>query len=764
MIGTMRLFARSVVCVAIVVISACGGGGGTASAPPPSPPPTPTLSTADEGTPQNPVPIAIGSVRPSTVEIYDSYYTFVAPVTGTYKITLESPTVDVAWELYPDTSYSSNNMLGSCDSAWTAATESCTVNLLAGTAYYLQVSNWDWSSGAFGLNVTLLGDEGSTTSPVTLEVDIAHDGSVAMSGASYYQFTTNAASAYSVAISNPTTGSTTVKIFATPFDTNPLQTCSTWDRPVCTVNGLPAATPYFVQVVGNGTTAVGYTITVTQGVSQGSMAHPVVLTVDAASAHAGAVDGSSASYYAFTTASSGEYLLNMSAPYGVSAMVYSNTDFTNGYVSSCALAQCRLNGLNAYTPYYIEVGNTTTSDQTYLIAVNRGLTEGSVTEPIPVSVGVPHSANINSSGVAYYSFQTTDFAGSYTIGLAGTQTDLKWQLYSSLSAYTPISLCDDFSTQQDESCPSLNLEPNTTYYLAVTNKSSIAAGAYTLNIAAGGGSQGTITHPIDLGVVSAGGLTYSSGQIKNSGQAYFLDYGQSYYTFTTGPDSAVHVISLLGLQSDLQWDLSIYPTFGSSFQTCDAYTDTTPETCSTQGASPAMLEANTTYYLRVFNNANIISTFNLSLTPLLPGAGCTGTYNECIDFESGIPAGFTQSSTQAGTKWQWKADATTSAGPGTSSIVSGTVDYPYSGCFSYTPAVRPGSVTFSFLTQDEYLYLYVSDATTQLSINFDYTLGAWQRNTHVLPSGTGPLTFKWCLQRTSTTSTPVIWVDDIEFQ
>lgn len=765
MIRTIRLLAKFAVLSTALVIMACGGGGGGGAAPAPitsptdttTPVPTYTSYPGDEGTPQSPVSVSIGTFRPSTVGIGDSFYTFIPSVTGSYSIALTNPTVDVGWELFTDTGYSSSTMVSWCDNAWTAVTEKCAVNLVAGIPYYLRVYNWGWEAATFDLNIKLLSNEGSSPSPIDLVVDVPREGSVDKSGTSYYRFTTNGASAYSVAISNLSSGPITTKIYANAFGTNPLQTCSTWDRPVCTVNGLSASTAYYVEVIGTNTAGVGYTVTVTKGVSQGSIANPVVLTVDAVNAHAGAVDGTSDSYYTFTTASSGEYLLKLDALYGVAATVYTNPDFTNGYVSSCAVSECRLTALNAYAPYYIRVRNTTTSDQAFTIAVNRGLTEGSVAQPIPLTVGVLHSAIVNSSGVAYYSFQTTSFSGSYTISLTSTQTDLKWNLYTSLSAYNSISQCNTSTSAVNESCVSTNLNPNTTYYLTVTNNSSTTASDYNVLVTAGGGSQGTTSSPVDLGVVTPGGLTYNSGQVKNN--------GDSYYKFTTSSNKAVHVISLLGMQTDLEWGLSTGPVT-VAFTTCDLYNDTRTETCSTQDATyDSVLVANTTYYLRVRNNGNTTSTFSLILTALDPAAGCTGTYTECLNFENGIiPAQFIQTTNQNGSQWKWTLDSTNSAGVGNYSMISGTIDYSLKGCFSYTPTVRPTLVTFSFMTQEGYVDFDVFEGTNLVFATYDGTLGFWQRNTYALPSGAAPLTFTWCQHNYSTTSTPVSWVDDIMFQ
>lgn len=765
-----RLTKALVVFAAALALVACGGGGD--DGPPPSVPQIPGGTTGGAvGTAQNPVPVSVGPVHQTSVGVFtDSYYTFVAPTTGSYLITLSNPTIEVGWELFPDKTYSISNRIQSCSSY---AGSTCMANLTGGAAYYLKVDGWAMSttSGSFELQIKLVTNEGSTSVPVNLSIGVPHVGSVGISGASYYQFTPATAGAHSVAIAfkGGSWAVSSMTIYAGGFNTVALVSCGVWPVPVCTANGLAAGVPYYVEIKGDASTAASYSIEVTQGVSQGTEANPVVLAVDAANAHAGAVDANSSSYYKFTTGSSGEYLVNYSGG-SIYAAVSPNADFSGESVA-CSNGVCQLRELAASTPYYVRVHTTASTDQTFLIAVKRGFTEGSAGQPLALSIDIPHGATISGYQTAYYSFQTTSFAGSYTISLTGTQADLRWFIYPISNVNELISKCDTSASVVDERCPSANLEPNTTYLLAVNNQSSTAS-SYTLGVTVGGGSEGTPMHPVDLGTVSPSGLIYANGQVRYQGASgiySYLEYGRSYYKFTTGPSPAVHVISQLNGQGDLSWDLGDSPSFWSYFQTCNEYTTTVDEVCSTQTASagypdpmPGQLKANTTYYLSVSNKSSTSSTFKLGITPLVAAAGCVGSYSECLDFETGLPV-ITQTSTQMGTKWQWRLDSTTSAGPGLNHLVSGAVDYPYSGCFSYTPAVRPSVVSFSFLTESRSVEISVQEAGVGVKYASDYTYGVWKRNTYRLPVGTMPLTFTWCMKGDSVTS-GLVRLDDIQFE
>ncbi len=763
----MKIIRRTApVILAVLFLAACGGGGGVGGLVPVNPPVIPS-TTGGEGSAASPVSVVLDTPRSGTVGAFDdSYYSFTTTTAGTYVISLTNPTTDVSWDLYANQDYTGS--VASCDAHWSVAAEQCTATLQANKTYYLRVSEWSSVTGTFTLTIRQIGNEGSTTSPVDLTVGTPHAGSVGLSGISYYRFNPVHSVAHTISSSNsvPNYSSITIKVYSTDFTSaSPvlLKTCGPGYSLSCTVNGLSAGSYYYVEVDGGSYSAVQYDITVTEGLSEGAVAAPLELIVGDP-VHDGAVDASSTSYYTFTTLeTAGEYILIVNGTTAPSISVYAGSDFSTGSVGFCTPGTpCRLNGLDAKTPYYVKVANYTASSVTYQISVAAGTTEGSPNTPISLTVdAAAHNAVVDSSGIAYYSFQTTSVSGSYTIGLAGTQKNLRWDLYKNPTFSYSISYCDVATTAGagDESCATTNLDSNTTYYIKVTNNESTGSSSYAITVATGGGSEGSQSNPLLLSVPT------HTGSILKS--------GYSYYSFTTGSGAFTYVIGLTSMQADLRWTLYSDAGFVYSVTSCNNNSGSTgDEICSTQNSYTApVLAANTTYYLEVSNWDSVPSTFLLTITPLDPAGGCSGNAVECFSFENGVvPAGFNLTTVGGNGQWKWNIDGTNPAGSGTKSIRSGTIGYAEQTCFDYTPAVKPTSVTLSLKTDTaSSLYAYVIiDGTTTYSLGSWGGVTPWRRVTAFTGSRYGGTThaFKWCFQKNTSaiTGTETVWVDDIEFK
>lgn len=755
---------RSIVLVfAASLIMSCGGGGGKSSLPP-TPPIIPSL-TGGEGTTTSPISVALNTPRSSTVGAFDdSFYTFTTTTAGTYAISLTKPTTDVSWDLYSNANFTGS--VASCDYYYSATAEQCTATLQAGKAYYLRVSEFASSTGTFTLTVSLITNEGSAISPVDLTVGTPHSGSVGLSGISYYRFKPVLPGAHTIAISNsvPNYSWLTFKVYSTDFTSaSPvlLTTCGNASNPSCTVNGLSAGSYYYVEVDGYSSSAASYDITITEGLSEGSLSAPLELIVGAP-AHNGAVDATSTSYYKFTTtATAGEYVLTLSGSVAPYIYAYSGADFSTGSIGACSPGQpCKLYGLDAKSTYYVKITNSITSAVTYQISVAQGVTEGSANTPVALTVdAAAHNAVIDASGASYYSFQTTTFSGSYTVSLTNTQRNLGWTLYNDAAFTYSIGSCNNVTTTGagDESCVTTNLDANKTYYLKVLNYESTGSSTYGVAVATGGGSEGSKNNPLLLT-----GPTHTGGVIK---------YGYSYYSFTTGSSAMTYVISLANMQTNLDWTLYSDSAFTSPIFYCDKYYDTTDEICSTQDfyAAP-VLNANTTYYLQVVNYNNAASTYSLAVTPLDPAAGCSGSALECFNFENGlVPAGFNLTTDgMTGTKWKWSVDIVNPAASGADSMMSGPTNYPYSSCFDYTPAAKPNSTAFSVKTDASNAldaYIIVDGVTRSLGSWGGIT--PWRRVFYDTTIYTGTtFKFQWCYKRNVnyTSGSETVWVDDIEFK
>lgn len=298
----------------------------------------------------------------------------------------------------------------------------------------------------------------------------------------------------------------------------------------------------------------------------------------------------------------------------------------------------------------------------------------------------------------------------------------------------------------------------------MSNKESSGSSPYSVAIAAGGGSEGHYYAPLNLA-----GLTYN-GSVKAG--------GISYYTFTTGSQALTYIVSVSNMQSNLGWNLSATGFSASSFLDCNNYNyvgNTTTETCATsdQFSNLKVLAANTTYYLRVLNTADsnaVNSTFNLTLTPLNPFAGCDVAATQCFNFEDGVfPAIFTQSSNASGQQWKWKIDTVSTAATGTKTIRTGSLNYPDSACFSYAPAVNPASVSFSINRDSGNSISFTArDASSSVGYNPNDSGVAtgWRRIRIDTSALSGAVTLEWCVAKNSTFSvgSDIIWLDDNELK
>lgn len=107
--------------------------------------------------------------------------------------------------------------------------------------------------------------------------------------------------------------------------------------------------------------------------------------------------------------------------------------------------------------------------------------EGSLSNPVVLTVGTAHSGTIGEGGTSYYRFTTTN-AGVHTIGLTNTKSDLSWDLYSTPDFWTDlIAWCDNHRTAADEIGPTSSLNAGTTYYLLVDEWEGID-GTFTLTV------------------------------------------------------------------------------------------------------------------------------------------------------------------------------------------------------------------------------------------------------------------------------------------
>jgi len=232
---------------------------------------------------------------------------------------------------------------------------------------------------------------------VELTVGTAKSGSVGRSGYSYYKFTTTSgAGSYKLAISSLSISDSwysSASVNTSIYSNSGYTSASKWNSESCLANcilyfdyiNLDNNTSYYLQMYGYG--AVTYSLTVSQGGSEGSKNNPVELTLS--TAHTGGVEGyyyyweaRGDSYYKFTTTSADNYTFSMNNSDSLDCYLLSDSAFSslvsntnNGCTAGTNISAIFKGssgaGLTANTTYYLLIeqqgttasaANTTTYD------------------------------------------------------------------------------------------------------------------------------------------------------------------------------------------------------------------------------------------------------------------------------------------------------------------------------------------------------------------------------------------------------------------
>ena len=240
--------------------------------------------------------------------------------------------------------------------------------------------------------------DGTASAPAELTVGTAKSGGIATNGDSYYQFTTSAtgAGSYKLAIDSMviTESSSTYGVTTYLYSNSGLTTSSRLDSESCAASctlyfdyqNLDSSKTYYLHLSAWGT--ITYSLTVSQGGSEGSKNNPVELTLS--TAHTGGkVEGyyyyfeaRGDSYYKFTTTSADNYTLSMNNSDSLDCYLLSDSAFSslvsntnNGCTAGTNISAIFKGssgaGLTANTTYYLLIeqqgttasaANTTTYD------------------------------------------------------------------------------------------------------------------------------------------------------------------------------------------------------------------------------------------------------------------------------------------------------------------------------------------------------------------------------------------------------------------
>ena len=237
--------------------------------------------------------------------------------------------------------------------------------------------------------------DGTASSPMELTVGTAKSGGIAFNGYSYYKFTTSSTGAgnYKLAINSlvMTESSSSISVNTYLYSNSGYSGTGYLDSEYCAASctlyfnyeNLDASKTYYLKLYGYG--AVTYSLTVSQGGSEGSKNNPVELTLGAAHT-GGKVEGydyysynRGNSYYKFTTTSADNYTLSMNNSDSLDCYLYSDSAFStlvsntyNGCTAGTNLSTTfkgiKGKGLSVSATYYLEIeqqastGTTTTYD------------------------------------------------------------------------------------------------------------------------------------------------------------------------------------------------------------------------------------------------------------------------------------------------------------------------------------------------------------------------------------------------------------------
>jgi hypothetical protein len=705
----------------------------------------------------------------SVGDIYSSltsYYYFKTNEAGGYAIRLTNTHTKLAFNAYSDqfvfASLLKDNGCGtSTDDPTQTGDKLCVYNLAPNTYYYIDTTDWSFTSDTYTITVNDVKSEGSLGAPVPIADGTSHAGMVDAGSSSYYAFTPSSSSAYTLAITNTNYSGYSLFNFTSlqidtytgaDFSTGLLRTCTPYYGAIyCTVDGLTQGVPVYIKISEKNVTPSDtmFTVTPTKGIGEGSVANPVALAVG--TPHAGGVDAGSNlfyqwcqnpsySYYTFNTAAgAGGYTVSTDTTDSVRVELFRN--YSSASVASCDASQgkpCMFSGIDPNSNYYLRVTNCNGTVEHYNIQVKKEGSEGSINNPVPLTLETSHAGAIGYYETSYFTF-TTDRSGTYNIIL---DQALSW-------AYT--SSPDFTGTGYSYGSTTANLDANKTYYLMVGNSSP---GILLYNVkVTHGSSEGSIANPVSLPM----GAPYS-GKVGSQ--------GRSYYTFKTRAAADYYV------KFDNTTDLWGFGYYTPDFNNNGALTTACP---SVPGPYVACtfenLAATSPYYLEVDERAGVNAFYNIYIYVLDYLAGCSPG-SECYNFENGSTTPFTLTSTVSkGNVSQslWKIDTTNNAATGgTKSLKSGTLAYsstnPQSTCFSYTRAASAYSVLFSLMVNapSSNTLEFSIDGTVQPNGAF-YNMPAWKRVMFFpIP---GQHTYKWCFNENYpyTTTPDSAWVDDIEF-
>ena len=228
--------------------------------------------------------------------------------------------------------------------------------------------------------------DGTASSPMELTVGTAKSGGIASYGYSYYKFTTSSTGAgnYKLAINSlvMTESSSSIIVNTYLYSNSGYSGTGYLDSEYCAAScilyfdyeNLDASKTYYLKLSGYGT--VTYSLTVSQGGSEGSKNNPVALTLG--EAHTGGkVEGyfhssehRGNSYYKFLTTSADNYTLSMNNSDSLDCFLFTDSSYAETSYVSDTHNGCTV-GDNLSTTFKGSGGTGLTTDTTYYLMIEQ---------------------------------------------------------------------------------------------------------------------------------------------------------------------------------------------------------------------------------------------------------------------------------------------------------------------------------------------------------------------------------------------------------
>ena len=228
--------------------------------------------------------------------------------------------------------------------------------------------------------------DGTASSPMELTVGTAKSGGIAFNGYSYYKFTTSSTGAgnYKLAINSlvMTESSSSISVNTYLYSNSGYSGTGYLDSEYCAASctlyfdyeNRDASKTYYLKLSGYGT--VTYSLTVSQGGSEGSKNNPVALTLG--EAHTGGkVEGyfhssehRGNSYYKFLTTSADNYTLSMNNSDSLDCFLFTDSSYAETSYVSDTHNGCTV-GDNLSTTFKGSGGTGLTTDTTYYLMIEQ---------------------------------------------------------------------------------------------------------------------------------------------------------------------------------------------------------------------------------------------------------------------------------------------------------------------------------------------------------------------------------------------------------